>query len=110
MRNGLEDGSLVSMSFSMLSMLLESVAFLRTTGKKQTNIIIPPDIEPAHSIYSISPLATRKMYTNCETELQLNDKKPKNTPSLIGFFGPNRFDGRMPKHNASELFEKVSFF
>lgn len=49
---------LVSMSFSIFSMLSNSKALLKTTAAKQMNIEIVPDVAEMLSIYSIKSLAT----------------------------------------------------
>lgn len=74
--------SLVSMNFSILSMLLKSVSFLETMDAKSMNITIFAEIVEMHSVNSKKPLATNKIYIKCDTKTQPNNKKPKIILSL----------------------------
>lgn len=70
-------GSLESMIFSMLSMLLNSEVFRKTVAAKQTNIIMSPELTEIQFTYSMNSLATWKMVTSCAAMLHPNNKKPK---------------------------------
>lgn len=85
------------MSFSRQSMLLNSRVLLEAIAAKETNTILLPDIEQMHSMCSIKPLATQKMYTNCDAMEHPNNRKPKSTLSLNGNFRVDCCDRLMPK-------------
>lgn len=76
------DDPLVSMSFSILSMLSNSVVFLKTMAARQTNIMILAEVAQMQFTYSMKSLATWKMYTKCETITHSNNKNP-NTILLL---------------------------
>lgn len=84
------------MSFSKSLRHLNRVDFLKTIDVKQANTIITPDAEHMHTMCSISPLATQKMYTRCKIKEHMNNKKPKSILSLNGYFWINWFDEWMP--------------
>lgn len=89
--------SLVSINFSILSMLSKKVFFRQTMAAKQTNIILVAKIEHVQFTYSIKPLATWKMYTNCEANKHPNSRKPWKTRFSAGYFWFDWFVELMPR-------------
>lgn len=73
---------LVSMSFSMLSMVSNSSVLLKTTVKKQTNMMTVADSEQTHSTYSMNSLATNRMYMEWKAMHNPNIEKTMNTLSF----------------------------
>lgn len=84
------------MSFSILSMLVNSAAFLIETDAKLTNIMILTENAQMLSMYSIKPRASRKIYIKYEAAVHPSMKKPMNSRSLNEYLWIKRFDGRMP--------------
>lgn len=93
----IQTGSLVSMSCSRLSMVSNSLVFLKTMTAKQTNTMILPEVAPIHPTYSIKSLTIRKVYTNCETMMHPKNKKPTSSLSLNGYSWAHRFDELIPR-------------
>lgn len=98
------------MTSSILSMLLKSVVFRKTMATKHTDIMMDAKVELRHSTNSRKSLATRKMYTTCDTILPPSNMKPS-TRLLNGFCQVDWFDGQMSKNaNLLRIVRKTFIF
>lgn len=93
----LKNDSLESMIFPIFSMHSNTWALWKTMDEKVTIIIIVAPVSPMHTVYSVKPLATQKMYTNSELMRNPNRQNTNNTLMLNAYFWPHCCAEVMPK-------------